>query len=705
MLLVIFGFGFLPVAYATPDQDPFPDVSFKVFSRFIRANFGSEISLSTVLMILFSMTNNPDLLNLHARQQYTKVTGELGQHNTGWIKALAIALINQLDQAQNTLFRADEKLPQLSDNGIRNSVATKLHKLSKILDLHPYNEQGEFLGKLKSISEKDIEPVHIICPLSMECETEHCQGRTIHKLTRERDTPKVMLIKGTKIFENVPVLAGQCPNCLTNYHADHERSPGTENNPTRLYLNSAKLLKVGQQVWVDRTFSCAVLNATYNFHGSTSAFVAFWNMSFGSEQSSKKISRRHVWQAFVQESMRKVASVCGFNLELPDNLPIDEVTKQAFGILGENGIIRSANNHACSECTHDYKSEADVIPETDDPAGMIGVDENHEVPAFAGENRDDPVATIEGNTVYSTDSDDDPMDGNTSSGSHISSDSDHQVESIEMANSKVQMVVMDGIVMGPKHCAYINCTNDLVNYITGVFCADHEAMQGHLCRVQHCNNPKADGIQTCHGHRNLWHSHVVRFGRSSLLGIRRLLRRSVEERLPWLPARAPNVQPHDEEPIPGNAPKTYFAAGRFYCVETITLPCGVVIAWTKFDKAESPTNILNFLDNVFPTANSRPDYVCIDKACQVLRHAVASGRWNVWQNTTRFIVDSYHYINHRTTDYLCRKYCNPAPLNGSAPNLVVVENDKGGQPHFKRAFNTQVCIYVIFNFNFSNHLQ
>jgi hypothetical protein len=328
-----------------------------------------------------------------------------------------------------------------------------------------------------------------------------------------------MLIKGTKIYNNVPVLAGQCPNCSTSYHADHECSPGTGNNPVRLYLNSARLLKVGQQVWVDRTFTCAVLNATYNFHGSTSAFVAFWNMSFGSEESSTRISCRHVWQAFVQESVRKVASVSGFDLELPDNLPIDEVTKQAFGILGENGIIRCANNHACSECTHDYKLEADVIPETDDPAGMIGVDENHQVPAFAGENRDDPVATVEGHTVHSTESDDDPMDGNTSSGSNISSDSDQQDESVEMAPSKVQMVVMDGIVMGSKHCAYANCTNDLINYTTGVFCADHEAIWGNLCCVQTCNSPKVDGIQTCHRHRNLWRSHVVQFGCSSLLGI------------------------------------------------------------------------------------------------------------------------------------------------------------------------------------------
>jgi hypothetical protein len=73
----------------------------------------------------------------------------------------------------------------------------------------------------------------------------------------------------------------------------------------------------------------------------------------------------------------------------------------------------------------------------------------------------------------------------------------------------------------------------------------------------------------------------------------------------------------------------------------------------------------------------------------VLRHAVQSGQWEKWKETSWFIVDSYHYINHRTTDYLCRKYCNPAPLNGSAPNLVEIVEDKSGQSHYKQAFNTQ----------------
>ena len=40
------------------------------------------------------------------------------------------------------------------------------------------------------------------------------------------------------------------------------------------------------------------------------------------------------------------------------------------------------------------------------------------------------------------------------------------------------------------------------------------------------------------------------------------------------------------------------------------------------------------------------------------------------KKTTHFIVHVYYYLNHRTLDYLCHKWYNPAPLNGSAPNLL-----------------------------------
>jgi hypothetical protein len=97
------------------------------------------------------------------------------------------------------------------------------------------------------------------------------------------------------------------------------------------------------------------------------------------------------------------------------------------------------------------------------------------------------------------------------------------------------------------------------------------------------------------------------------------------------------------------------------------------------------------LEEFFPTEESRPAYICIDKACQVVRTAISNGSWNTWKKSTRFIVDSYHYTNHRATDELCRKYCNPAPTDGSAPNLVGQKVDKNGVVHDVREFNTQTC--------------
>ncbi|KIM72311.1 hypothetical protein PILCRDRAFT_81995, partial [Piloderma croceum F 1598] len=79
--------------------------------------------------------------------------------------------------------------------------------------------------------------------------------------------------------------------------------------------------------------------------------------------------------------------------------------------------------------------------------------------------------------------------------------------------------------------------------------------------------------------------------------------------------------------------------------------CGAVHAWTLFDKSESPTQILGFLDAVYPTPDVRPDYICIDKGCKVLRTAIVNGSWNVWKETSRFIVDSYHYINLSTRPF------------------------------------------------------
>ncbi len=121
-----------------------------------------------------------------------------------------------------------------------------------------------------------------------------------------------------------------------------------------------------------------------------------------------------------------VAAKSQLNLELQDGLAIDEVAKEAFEVLGENGIIRAADMHACSECTHTYKRTADIIT-GDDPAAMAGNDENQVVPPLVGED-----AEARENAQNQ---------GPTATGQDM--DVDH---------APVKMVILDGLVTGPVVC-------------------------------------------------------------------------------------------------------------------------------------------------------------------------------------------------------------------------------------------------------------
>jgi len=48
--------------------------------------------------------------------------------------------------------------------------------------------------------------------------------------------------------------------------------------------------------------------------------------------------------------------------------------------------------------------------------------------------------------------------------------------------------------------------------------------------------------------------------------------------------------------------------------------------------------------------------------------------------TSRFIVDTYHYTNHKATDDLCHTWCNPTPSPEIDPNLVGTQIDEDGTP-------------------------
>jgi hypothetical protein len=179
MFLIILLFaGLCPIAVAS-DLDPFPDVMFEVFSDFINGNFSSKISLATVLTVLFTLTSNSELLNLHARQQNSQNATEVNQAVTGWMNASSRALKEQLDKDSKRLFHQSERQCYKTDEWIINAIGIKLDALSKLLSLNPF-QNGKLQQKLKPVDDSAIQPVHVICPESMECETEFCAGQSLN---------------------------------------------------------------------------------------------------------------------------------------------------------------------------------------------------------------------------------------------------------------------------------------------------------------------------------------------------------------------------------------------------------------------------------------------------------------------------------------------------------------------------------------------
>ena len=88
-------------------------------------------------------------------------------------------------------------------------------------------------------------------------------------------------------------------------------------------------------------------------------------------------------------------------------------------------MIRVADQHTCSECTQKYKAKADLII-NEDPAAIVGVDENQRVPHLAEDHNPLQISAEDTDTPMRSPSADD----------------------VDVDHAPVKMVIVDGIVMG-----------------------------------------------------------------------------------------------------------------------------------------------------------------------------------------------------------------------------------------------------------------
>ncbi|KAF8512191.1 hypothetical protein JB92DRAFT_2723848 [Gautieria morchelliformis] len=258
----------------------------------------------------------------------------------------------------------------------------------------------------------------------------------------------------------------------------------------------------------------------------------------------------------------------------------------------------------------------------------------------------------------------------------------------------VHIAVMDGKTMVHRICAVKDCRGALLNYRDGRFCEEHIALGG-ICGVNGCELAGTNqDAMTCGNadHMEVFTQWQGRFFRESFLGIHRGLGvcRALhpQHQVGIVRVHRPQDMWNPEDLDVGHT----FRVRHIYCLQTLQWACGVPIGFGKCYGSESTPQVcaqFHFSDvphTIWPTS------IHVLNACSLLCHMARQNINEPWLDSTCFIVDAWHYINHQLSDLLCRTRCNPSPRNGSQPDLLLQTTDPTtGRTQAAWAFNTEAA--------------
>ncbi|KAI0785378.1 hypothetical protein BC629DRAFT_1735458 [Irpex lacteus] len=483
-------------------------------------------------------------------------------------------------------------------------------------------------------------------------------------------------------FVQGSLIIAECPQCNSIYYPDKitYKDPvqrGRNKRRQRLEGDATYLCISKSGIWAHRRVALMQEKAVHRFTAGWSNFAYFL-----SDLSNRKVTKHQAKKLFVEHFARRllVAHVI---------------------MIGQNGgILPNALTHGCQDCTHEKRTREDLTREGVILAqGPDAIEQVVGVPYAGGANG----APQNGNPQNLANGDREGIapaplpNANPPAARHPPVDGSDEESVLDGADKTyVQLAVMDGKTVGHRICAVTDCTKPLVNYKNGRFCKDHLPLE-RTCGIIPCGRAVRAGARTCDlpAHAAWEESWVARFKRLSFAGVRRVIRRQqniVNDQIhgnagPALQADLPSLGE-----TAGRDVVHTFRARSIYCLQTVQWSCGMPIGWGKCYKSESQPQVLTIMNDIWdrdPTR--RPAFLAYDDACDLLRHIATQQPESPWLTETRLIVDAWHYVGHRATDALCRQYCNPAPADGSQPDLVRVEKDRNGNSHLTRAFNTETA--------------
>ncbi|KAJ7778448.1 hypothetical protein B0H16DRAFT_1300737 [Mycena metata] len=493
------------------------------------------------------------------------------------------------------------------------------------------------------------------------------------KSRRKNDgAQKVWLLDATFQWVSADLVVAHCGRCKADYYPDIitlKEVPGSSHRSQVLEYDAEYLRVSKSGIWVHRKIAVAQEKALHRFHSGWSNFADWVNDS--TNDINMKITYRQSKRLFLEHFARRllVAHEEDADFTCEAHAPADSLAAAVRKAIGENGgVIPAAMSHGCMDCTHVKRYKSDLVREGAILAGDAEIVGSEAGPA-------DGQQPLPANLPPALAQQEAPADG--------------------APKGHIRLAVMDGKSLKYRKCALDDCRGPLVNYKNGRFCETHLHMR-EICGIIPCGRPiHSAGALTCDNQTHIdWHKQYEdRFHRLSFPGVQRVIRRqNGEDGDPGTRGPSLQVQLQALDDTPGEKVVHTFKAKSIYCLQTVQWACGMPIGWGKCYRSESTPQVLGILNEIWKgNPGARPSFMVYDKACDLLRHIVTQNPNDLWLQTTKFVVDAWHYIGHRATDILCRTRCNPAPADGTQPDLVLAVQDNNGVTHQTRAFNTETA--------------
>ncbi|KAJ6513218.1 hypothetical protein C8R45DRAFT_338553 [Mycena sanguinolenta] len=627
------------------------------FILILQLYFVDQFSLQRALYILTVLAVTYPLFRLHRNQR----EGYRQPRETAWLRSISAVLFDAFSEVHEHPDyppTEDGLGPRLSEQ-----MCQDLEQLYRLLGI---NEQH---------TEIFPAPHTILVTNRLHCVIcSEVNGR--QALSRHDKPQQVKLVDSDFRWVSAELFVAYCVKCRAEYFPDritYHLDDTSYGRVQRLEYDASYLRVSKGGIWMHRRLAFAQEHAILRFRSGWSNFAEWLSDTIG---ILPRITTRQSQRLYFEHFARRLIVARGLeaSFTVHSNSNAQTLAEAVRNVIGrDGGIVAGAMDHGCTNCTHLKRYTSDLVAE----GATVGGDETGVV---GGSDNLNPTPPAEG-----------PSQEVNPIPPGMSPRPAQQERTAGTGRGYTRMAVMDGKTISHRICAVSICNNPLVNYKNGRFCRDHLEMRT-ICGISPCGRTvHSEGAVTCNDqlHKD-WHAkYLNRFSRMSFPGVQRVIREQHQSigAGPTLHSELPELNG-----TPGNEVAHTFRARTTYCLQTVQWACGCPIGWGKCYNSESSSQVLGIIGRIWAShPDSKPSFLAYDDACNLLRHIVTQDSNNPWLRSTTFIVDAWHYIGHLAADELCRIWCNPAPTNGSQPDLIAVHVDDNGRQHTTRAFNTETA--------------